>query len=285
MDWVYRRPADRQPLRRLFSFAGEFSLNAVLPIVFDVVADLKAGGQLAAVLPIEFNVVADLKAQGQLAAALPIEFGITADLKAQGQLASVLPIEFDVVANLNPLQAAAVLPIEFALAGSLVDSGAPVAPSGGHFIPQMPGVVSGKRKPQKALEDAEDILDQVVAEVLDTPKRPVQRVSRRMKSQIIEIATQRLLSERVLIGEIDAIDRAAARLAKLAIKRRIAARKLELVPKVVSIIPDKDQDIAAFMFRLLDQDDPERDELLARLEVQKEQDEELILLMQILLML
>jgi hypothetical protein len=132
--------------------------------------------------------------------------------------------------------------------------------AGGHFIPQMPGVVSGRR-PKKALELAEEILDEVVAEVLDTPEKPVQRVSRRMKSRIIEIATERLLSERVLIGEIDAIDRAAARLAKLAIKRRIEVRK---------VIPDNDQELAAMMFRLLNQKDP---------------DEELILLMQILLML
>jgi len=143
-----------------------------------------------------------------------------------------------------------------------------VATGGGHFIPGLAGVRAGRRKPEKALDVAETILDEIVAEVLDTPKKPVERVSRRLKSRIIEIATQRLLDERVLIGEINAIDRAAVSLAKLAIKRRIETRKLP------EIIPDNDQDIAAMMFRLLNEDDPQR-----------VQDEELILLMQILLML
>lgn len=159
---------------------------------------------------------------------------------------------------------------------------------GGHFLPGLAGVRAGKRKPRQALEVAEQVLDEVVVQVLDTPEKPIQRVSRRLKSQIIEIATQRLLTERVLIGEIDAIDRAAARLAKLAIKRRIEARKLQLVPQIIpiiSVIPDDDQEIASFMFRLLNQADPEREELLAQLKVQEEIDEELILLMQILLML
>lgn len=169
---------------------------------------------------------------------------------------------------------------------------ADITAAGGHFIPGLAGVRAGKRKPQRALEVAEKVLDEVVSEVLDTPEKPVERVSRRLKSRIIEIATQRLLSERVLIGEVDAIDRAAARLAKFAVKRRIAARKLQLVPEVVPIIPvipDDDQDIASLMFRLLDQPEPERDELLAQLKarqkVQKDIDDEIILLMQILLML
>ncbi len=163
---------------------------------------------------------------------------------------------------------------------------------GGHFLPGLAGVRAGKRKPQRALEVAEQVLDEVVAEVLDTPERPVERVSRRMKSRIIEIATQRLLSERVLIGEVDAIDRAAAKLAKFAVKRRIEARKAftpVVVPIVPEIIPDTDQEIASFMFRLLTEPDPERDRVLAEIErqqkLQQEVDEELILLMQILLML
>jgi len=246
MDWVYRRPADRQPLRRLFLFEDQFSLNAALFV--------------------EFGVVAPLTGTGQLASAPPIEFDAAADLKAQGQLASVLPIEFGVTAELQRLISAS-LPIEFGLTASLVDSGAPLPSGGGHFIPQMAGIKSGRRKPKEALELAEDILDEVVAEVLDTHEKPVQRVSRRMKSRIIEIATQRLLNERVLIGEIDAIDRVAARLAKLAVKRRIETRRP--IP-----VPDNDQELAAMMFRLLNEHDPK-----------KAQDDELILLMQILLML
>ena len=166
---------------------------------------------------------------------------------------------------------------------------APTPAGGGHFLPGLAGVRAGKRKPREALEAAEQVLDEVVAQVLDKPEKPVERVSRRMKSQIIEIATQRLLSERVLIGEIDAIDRAAANLAKLAIKRRIEARKLQLVPTVVpilpQIIPDNEQELASFMFNLLNQPDPDREALLAQLEAQKDVDDELILLMQILLML
>ena len=166
-----------------------------------------------------------------------------------------------------------------------------VGSAGGHFIPGLAGVRSGKRKPSKALEAATEILDQVVAEVLDTPEKPVKRVSRRLKSQIIEIATRRLLDERVLIGEIDALDRAAASLAKLAIKRRIEARK-KVVPirlPEIEIIPDTDQEIASFMFGLLTEPDPQRDRALAQLKLQeqhqKDIDEELIVLMQILLML
>ena len=149
------------------------------------------------------------------------------------------------------------------LAGASETDVPAIPAGGGHFLPGLAGVRAGKRKPQRALEVAEKVLDEVVAEVLDTPKKPVERVSRRMKSRIIEIATQRLLSERVLIGEIDAIDRAAAKLAKLAIKRRIEIRKQP--------IPDNDQELAAMMFRLLNEHDA--------------QDDELILLMQILLML
>jgi len=172
---------------------------------------------------------------------------------------------------------------------------------GGHFLPGLAGVRAGKRKPQQALQAAEKVLDEVVAEVLDTPERPVERVSRRMKSQIIEIATQRLLSERVLIGEVDAIDRAAAKLAKLAVKRRIEARKFVpvVVPIIPEIIPDTDQAIATLAFQILNQPDTEEqiseqetiNLMLAMFDAKTLKnpamlkDEELILLMQILLML
>lgn len=129
-DWVkatfQSAPFLRRPTRRLALLiesgviAG--AISATPPIVFDVVADLKAKGQLDAALAMVFAVTADLKAAGQLDAALAIAFTVAADLKAAGKLDAALAVVFNIVADLKP-QLAAVLPIVFSAAADLKAQG------------------------------------------------------------------------------------------------------------------------------------------------------------------
>lgn len=95
--------------------------------------------------------------------------------------------------------------------------------SGGHFMPGLAGVRAGKRKTNKEVfEEVAEIVEQAIEEIV--PKKTL-RVSRRRKSNIIDRVTAELSRQGVLIGEVQALDRAASLLSKVALKRRREAQQ------------------------------------------------------------
>ncbi len=102
--WQGQSTATRTIHERTFIAIREATvgaIDAVLPIVTAVVADLKATGKLDATVALVFAQTADLKAIGKLDAVLPIISNATADLKAGGELDAILPIVFAQASDLK----------------------------------------------------------------------------------------------------------------------------------------------------------------------------------------
>lgn len=100
--------------------------------------------------------------------------------------------------------------------------------AGGHFMPGLAGVRAGRRRSTEAAREAvEEIIDEAIAEVLEDEKPPearIQRVSRRRRSEIIDLAARQITETGALLGEV----RAIARVVDILSRDRIAARRERL---------------------------------------------------------
>ena len=92
---------------------------------------------------------------------------------------------------------------------------------GGHFIPGLAGIRAGKKR-KKSVREAARIVAETVSEVLEDEKRekPIQRVSRQRKAEIIDRSAEAFARENVFVGELAALERAAARMTTVALERR-----------------------------------------------------------------
>lgn len=100
---------------------------------------------------------------------------------------------------------------------------------GGHFLPGMVGVRAGRIEKRKEAEEAlEEIVEDTVSEVLEeSPKlekprrKPLKRVSEQRRRRIIQSAAQQALQDRILIGELQAVERGIEAL----VNRQLEARR------------------------------------------------------------
>lgn len=101
-------------------------LNTALEAVVALTADLSSlgAGEVQALLPAIFDVAADLRAQGDLDAALGLVFSVGADADAAGQLDAALDVVYSVLADMESIDSVAgALPVEFTIAAALLAEG------------------------------------------------------------------------------------------------------------------------------------------------------------------
>jgi len=139
---------------------------------------------------------------------------------------------------------------------------------GGHFLPGLVGVRAGrKRTPKRVLEELEEIVEEVTAEILqEASKKPIRRVSKARRSDILKQATERALSERVIIGEIEAVEKAVRSVTRRKLKQRRRAIQNGVFKKQsdeLARIQDEEDALAAIVlaFDLDVEDFPELKEL------------------------
>ena len=164
-------------------------------------------------------------------------------------------------------------------------------PSGGHFIPGLAGVRAGKKRPWEAKREAEAVIEDVIREVLEDDTKPIKRVSRKRKSRIIELATDEIQRQSILLGDLYALERAVALLSKALLKRRLDTLPTEgprplIIPDTPLVLPDpSDQVLAKLAFDVLSQEfqDPDPAEIELAETLLSEPDDEFVLIAQLLM--
>lgn len=137
--------------------------------------------------------------------------------------------------------------------------------TGGHFIPGLAGVRAGKKRPWEAKEQAEEVIEDVIREVLEDDTKPIKRVSRKRKSRIIELATQEIQRQDVLRGDLYALEKAVADLSKILLQRRLATLPEEgprplIIPETPLVLPEpSEQELASLAFKVLANEFPDID--------------------------
>ena len=209
------------------TLTGDGALSGSSSLTFTGSGTLTGTGDLSGSSSLTFTGTGTLTGTGDLSGTAPVTFTATGTLTnaSDGAISGSSSLTFTGTGTLTGTGAlSGASDLTFTATGTLTDASTAAA-SGGHFIPGLAGIRAGrKRIPQAAVEAVEAEIDEAIAEVLEDEKRPnepIQRVSRRRKYEIIELAASRIIENGFVLGEIKAVERAVDILAR----DRLAARR------------------------------------------------------------
>ena len=141
-------------------------------------------------------------------------------VNAQAGSMTMTPIQASVVgvnADINEIDATIDTMMMSGLNATVIGSST-AAQAGGHFIPGLAGITSGKKRPWEAKKKAKRVVESIVREELEDDTKPVKRVSRKRKQRIIERSAKELGD--ILAGDAFAVEKAAATLSKEVLEER-----------------------------------------------------------------